>query len=455
MEGILANELLNSLPMQIAVLDEHGTILAVNEEWRRFARENGGDGVSGYVGRSYLSVCEEAIRNEGDATALAMRDGMLELLRGERGGFSVEYPCHSPEGPRWFDVHISRFTHKGATYLATVHEDITARKLAEIAHYETEMTLREVLEALPVGVWVMNREGRIVMSNPAGQHIWGGERYAGPEDFAKYKGWRLDDGRPVTAEKWAAARAIQKGETSIDEEIRIECFDGASKIILSSAIPLRDNMGKLNGAIVVNQDITPRKQVEEKLHEALAALNKANRELQRVLAREQHRARTDHLTGLNNRRHFFEMSEQLFTVAQRYQTPLSVMMFDIDHFKEINDQYGHQAGDEILKCIARIADEHVREADVLARYGGEEFIVMLPNTDANEALAAAENIRERVAACRETDLCKLARITISAGIADMLPEDDSLNRLIQRADQALYAAKHSGRNCSRVFPAHR
>jgi diguanylate cyclase (GGDEF)-like protein len=263
----------------------------------------------------------------------------------------------------------------------------------------------------------------------------------------------VDSGRPIAAEEWAAARAVRKGETSIDEEIRIQCFDGSSKTILNSAIPLRDAVGNINGAIVVNQDITSRKQVEEQLREAMTALDAANQELQQVLMREQLMARTDHLTGISNRRHFFEVSEQLFTVAQRYQTPLSVLMFDIDHFKRINDKYGHQAGDTLLKCVALIADQHVREADILARYGGEEFIVMLPNTSAREALAAAENIREQVAACQEIGTCNDARITISVGIASILPGEDSLNRLIQRADQALYSAKNAGRNCSKVFAA--
>ena len=450
MEQGLADDLLNSLGAHIAVLDARGSIVAVNDAWKRFARENGGEDEAFYVGANYLAVCEDTRHRGGDATAAAVVEGIGDLLRGNRDRFSVEYPCHSPTEQRWFRAHLTRFSHEGATYLAAVHEDITARKLAEDALHETETMLRRVLEALPVGVWIMNREGRIVQGNPAGQRIWAGARYVGPEQFGEYKGWWLSTGRRIAADEWAAARAIQKGETSIDEEIRIECFDGSSKIILNSALPLRDAAGSITGALIVNQDITSRKRAEEQLLQANTDIDAMNRELQQVLAREQLKARTDDLTGLTNRRQFFELSKQLFAVAQRYRAPLSVVMFDIDHFKQVNDVHGHQVGDSILKRIARVARQSTRDSDVLARYGGEEFIGALPNTSGREALAAAENIRERIVACRESSGDKEVRVTISAGVAEMLPDRDTLDHLIQRADQALYAAKNAGRNCSRL-----
>lgn len=453
MKLAFVNDLLNSLTAHIAVLDERGIIVAVNDEWKRFARENGSPDRASYVGTNYLEICEAALGHGDDGIAQSICNGMLDLLSGKRDRFSAEYPCHSPTEQRWFVVHITRFSHGGETYLVTAHEDITARKLAEDARRTTETTLSKVLEALPVGVWIMNQQGRIVHGNPAGQRIWAGARYVGPEHFGEYKGWWLDTGRPIAAKEWAAARAIQKGETSIDEEIRIECFDGSSKIILNSAMPLFDAVGSINGAIIVNQDITARKQAEDLARQASAAADAMNRELKLVLAREQLRARTDDLTGLSNRRHFFELSNQLFTVAQRYQTALSVFMFDIDHFKQINDTFGHRFGDTLLKRVAHIAREHTRDADVLARYGGEEFIVVLPNTRAHEAFAAAENIREKIAAHRQVTGGGEIGVTISAGVAEMLPDEDTLDHLIQRADQALYMAKDAGRNCSRMFPA--
>lgn len=201
--------------------------------------------------------------------------------------------------------------------------------------------------------------------------------------------------------------------------------------------------------VAVHEDITARKRVQEQLLAATHAVDAVNRELQEVLAREQLMARTDDLTGLNNRRRFFEVSGQLFSVSRRYRLPFSVIMLDIDHFKRVNDRFGHQVGDEILRCVGRRALERTRAADVLARYGGEEFIVALPNTTAHEGLALAESMRQRVATCGE--IPGDGEVTVSAGVAEMLPSDDSLERIIRRADEALYEAKRTGRNRTRVM----
>jgi PAS domain-containing protein len=122
--------------------------------------------------------------------------------------------------------------------------------------------LPQVLEALPVGVWIMDRTGCITHGNPAGRRVWGGAKYVGPEKFGEYKGWWADTGRQIAADEWAAARAIAKGETSLDEVIDIECFDGSRKTILNSALPLRDPAGDIIGAIIINQDITDRRRGE-------------------------------------------------------------------------------------------------------------------------------------------------------------------------------------------------
>jgi len=138
--------------------------------------------------------------------------------------------------------------------------------------------LIKMLQLLPVGVWIMNREGRIIHGNPAGQQIWAGARYVGMAQFGEYKGWRADTGKLIAAEEWAASRAITKGEVSLKEEINIECFDGSSKTILNSAMPIKDADGAIIGAIIVNEDITELKKAHEeqkKLNSELTeALNK-------------------------------------------------------------------------------------------------------------------------------------------------------------------------------------
>ena len=122
--------------------------------------------------------------------------------------------------------------------------------------------LSMVLEALPVGVWIMDRTGCITYGNPAARHIWAGGRYVGPERFGEYQGWWTGSNTRIAPDEWAAARAIQKGETSIDEVVDIECFDGTRKTILNSALPLRASDGNISGAIIINQDISERRKAE-------------------------------------------------------------------------------------------------------------------------------------------------------------------------------------------------
>ncbi len=132
------------------------------------------------------------------------------------------------------------------------------RKDAELALQKNEALLLNVLDALPVGVFFTDSRGCLVMANPAGKRIWKGIRYVGPEDYGVYKGWWASTGQKIEPHEWAAVGAVTKGETSLNQEIEIECFDGSRKTILNSAVPIRGENGGIAGAIVVNQDITDR-----------------------------------------------------------------------------------------------------------------------------------------------------------------------------------------------------
>ena len=167
---------------------------------------------------------------------------------------------------------ISRFsTFKGWAFIAVttaVLYRMVARDHAELKRTgdtikERETYLQNVLETLPVGVWLLDREGNITYGNPAGLKIWEGKRFVGIDQFHEYKGWWLATGKQIVAEEWGAARAITKGETSLDEEIEIECFDGTRRIILHSAVPVRNMQNEIVSAVIVNQDITELKRREE------------------------------------------------------------------------------------------------------------------------------------------------------------------------------------------------
>lgn len=445
----------NSLPNEAAVLDETASIVAINEAWRQFANNNGGEeNGNHYVGWNYLDVCRNSVQLAHDGVIDEVAAGLEEMLHGYRTSLHIEYAFTSDPDSNWFDLIASRFTEGDRLFVLVQHQDITLRKRAALKLEKTDSVLRSVLDALPIGVWIMNVDGTIVDGNPAGQTIWGGARYIGTERFAEYKGWWLDTGRLIEAHEWAGARAIHEGATTINEELMIETFDGSTrKVILNSAIPLRDEAGAISGAIIVNQDITSRKLMEDMLRNAGKAVEVANRELREVLSREQAKARTDELTSIANRRHFFDIAHELFSVADRYEEPLSVIIFDVDHFKQFNDLFGHDVGDTVLREVARLAQAQMRQADVIGRYGGEEFVAALPNTDVHGAIVLAENIRRQIAGWRGDVSGKRLQVSVSLGVAERMPGDDRIENVIKRADQALLAAKASGRNCTRGGPS--
>jgi two-component system, cell cycle response regulator len=170
-------------------------------------------------------------------------------------------------------------------------------------------------------------------------------------------------------------------------------------------------------------------------------LEETNRELEQLSI-------SDGLTGLYNHRHLHEMLAGEYERSRRTEEPMSVVMFDLDRFKDVNDTFGHQAGDRVLEELAAILRECAREIDKLGRYGGEEFMAILPDSDAEAGAVFAERVRQLVENQRfdiQTD--EPLRMTVSAGVASY-PADkaDNPRRLVHQADLALYSAKHSGRN---------
>ncbi|WP_192036096.1 GGDEF domain-containing protein [Halomonas sp. YLGW01] len=157
-------------------------------------------------------------------------------------------------------------------------------------------------------------------------------------------------------------------------------------------------------------------------------------------------AERDALTGLNNRRHFMKRAQALLERSQSDKTPLSLFMIDVDHFKTVNDTWGHSHGDRVLTEIATACRESLRPKDVIGRFGGEEFVVALPDTCLDEARGVAERLRQTIAALSLEDTTHERPQTVTIGIAEAHAEETDLEALIKRADQALYVGKRAGRN---------
>ncbi|MBF0566153.1 MAG: GGDEF domain-containing protein [Nitrospirae bacterium] len=158
----------------------------------------------------------------------------------------------------------------------------------------------------------------------------------------------------------------------------------------------------------------------------------------------------DNLTGIYNRRFLDFCIKEELEKHKRYSKPLSLIMFDIDHFKNVNDEFGHQCGDNVLKSITSIVSKTLRSADILARYGGEEFCCLLPETNLQSGIVVAQRLREAISG-QETICADFSiKVTASLGVSSVDEDIDSPQKLLDGADKALYAAKRQGRN--KVMP---
>ncbi|MEB3221661.1 MAG: diguanylate cyclase [Candidatus Sericytochromatia bacterium] len=186
------------------------------------------------------------------------------------------------------------------------------------------------------------------------------------------------------------------------------------------------------------------------------SLNHRAAELEQALEmyrRAEHEATTDMLTGLYNRRFFQDQSAREIELSKRQHRNMAVIMLDVDHFKKFNDTYGHAVGDEVLKVVGRVLPQIVRASDIPCRFGGEEFVVLCPDTDAPGAARVADRIREAICNVEMTDLegKPVRQITASLGVSCLLPTDERVAEMLERADTALYACKAGGRNQVQIW----
>lgn len=186
------------------------------------------------------------------------------------------------------------------------------------------------------------------------------------------------------------------------------------------------------------------KTLEKKVKDRTKELSKANEQLTQI-------SMQDFLTNIPNRRYFFKVGSQSFNVAKRERYKISLVCIDIDFFKRVNDTYGHQIGDEILKLVSSTMNKQIRKADILARTGGEEFVILLHNVDASGAFVLAEKIRESIFDTPYIKRDYHINTTVSIGISEIENDDDNLDDLVAKADEALYISKQQGRNRSTIY----
>ncbi|MDF2693074.1 MAG: Diguanylate cyclase/phosphodiesterase domain 1 [Labilithrix sp.] len=348
----------------------------------------------------------------------AMLDAPI-FLHGEMVGVV----CHEHVGPpRHWQLWEELVAGTMADFVALVMEaDERHRALAEAERYrrhlEEETALRSVFEAAPVPLMMARGDGTIELFNPRAVEVIGvpqlalkpgtihGDRfYVDPSErqriLAELAENGVIDGREIQMRTWTGV------ERWCLASLRTVVFRGAPHVIMGFT------------------EIQAQKEVEARLRDA---------------------ATRDPLTGIHNRRHFFEVAAKELERSLRYERPLSLAMLDADHFKEKNDRYGHLVGDELLIAFARGAASELRQSDVIARFGGEELVALFPETDIDAAFAVTDRIRKRLGRGPLSTAAGPVAFTCSGGVVTW-DRSESLEALVDRADRALYAAKSGGRD---------
>lgn len=306
---------------------------------------------------------------------------------------------------------------------------------------------RHIVESTFEGVWVIDASAHTAFANQRVADMLG---YTIGEMFGRHLFTFMDDEGKVLCEEKLRRR---KEGVCEQHEFKLLHKHGRPVWVLMSTSPLLDEQGKYAGALAMVNDITERKRAELELERAKAELERRVEERTLELTTLNHKlaemASHDALTGLLNRRAFDERVAQEVAVATRYGVALSLLLLDVDHFKQINDAGGHAAGDRALQDLTRLLAGHIRYSDVLARWGGEELVVLAPHTPRAGAAVLAERLRAAVESSglkngdRTLGACNL---TVSIGIAVLGERTSSPAGLLEIADMAMYAAKREGRN---------
>ena len=289
-------------------------------------------------------------------------------------------------------------TNGQSDYLEGFIEDITERVRAERALQESEQRLKDIIANNADGMLVLDQTGRVALVNPAAAdmlHCTAAE---------------------LTGTEFGYVVAPVPGEINMP-------YDNTRATLEMRAIDMMWN--GVPAHLVTLRDVTERKRLEEQL---------------------QQQATTDELTGIANRRQFLKLAAQELKRAARLEHPPALVLIDLDHFKQINDTYGHAAGDQALVALTKLCQKHIREIDVFARFGGDEFALLLPETNRAQAYAAVERVRQILAAGPLDLAGRPVALTISVGLACATSAREPLDALLARADQALYRAKAAGRN---------
>lgn len=301
--------------------------------------------------------------------------------------------------------------------------------------------VKATLDTLVEGVVLIDSEEQIVLANRAFEKIVGLSASSLLGRKISEMNWVMPEpDKHIQDFPWLQALGRKQSQNSV--RIFLNRSHGARRTFMVNSSPILDAGGKCRGVLATFDDVTQVEKQNEHLQEMLEELEKSRDRVRRQNNILEVLAKQDSLTGCLNRRAFFEEIEGYLREEKDNGLELSCIMVDIDHFKSINDRYGHVTGDQVLKEVARVIREQLREIDLVCRYGGEEFCIVLPRVGLADAAQKAEKLR----GCIESIKFSGIPATASFGVSSLGPEVNQFSEALQHADQALYAAKLDGRN---------
>jgi diguanylate cyclase (GGDEF)-like protein/putative nucleotidyltransferase with HDIG domain/PAS domain S-box-containing protein len=309
--------------------------------------------------------------------------------------------------------------------------------------------VRAMLDTLTEGAAIIDSDGRIVLANQSLARMLSTEPNRLLGVILAQLPWKNFDGQSTDDNSSQRRLPWEDLSSKVDcrgKMVRLETESGFRSLVVNASSIL-GGQGRVRGCVITFDDVTGIEQKNQQLVEMVRQLGLAQERVQKQNEELQRLATRDVLTGCLNRRAFHEQLATLFAMATRQRQPISAIMLDIDHFKAVNDTYGHARGDEVLRGIADVLRNSVRGADVVCRYGGEEFCILMPATDLDGAFQLAEKLRQAIAGAKIAGM----PVTASFGASCAMAGGRSSQALIDQADEALYNSKHAGRNRTTRF----
>lgn len=305
--------------------------------------------------------------------------------------------------------------------------------------------VRKALDTLAEGLLIVDDRGVIVFSNHSFARKTGlvpGKLVGKASDSLP---WELDAADSACHElPWYCL--LQGGELPSNRMVKLQSGPKTAFTFAVNASPITTDKEKVRGALVTFDDVTEIEKKNDELQRTLDKLEQTQREITRQNQELLVLATRDPLTGVLNRRSLFQGFDVLFNEAREELRPLACIMVDIDHFKSVNDRFGHAVGDKVIKLLAKILTDFSRPNDLVGRFGGEEFCVALPGADKPVAAEIAERMRRAVQEGHGAKFTDAMRITSSFGVSDLTTGASDVAQLVDQADKALYVAKETGRN---------